>query len=161
MRSQLLVGLLILVLLGGLAALNWGAFTARVPLNLLLARTEAPLGLLLLGVAAGLTILYLLFAASVETRAWLEVRRHARELEAQRRRADEAEASRYTELRRYLEAELGVLRTLTGEATREVTARVERAEESLKAEVERAGNTLAAYIGELEDRLTRGHPGAP
>jgi hypothetical protein len=40
-----------------------------------------------------------------------------------------------------------------------VVARVERAEDSLKTEVERAGNTLAAYIGELEDRLTRGSQG--
>jgi hypothetical protein len=158
MDSRLLVVLLIVVLLGGFAALNWGVFSARVPLNVVLARVEGPLGLVMLAVVAALTLLYLLFAAAVQTRALLEGRRHARELDAERRRADEAEASRYTELRKYLEQELAALRALTGDAARETTARVERAEETLKAEVERAGNTLAAYIGELEDRLEPGSP---
>jgi hypothetical protein len=36
-----------------------------------------------------------------------------------------------------------------------VIARVDRVEDTLRAEVERAGNTLAAYVGELEDRLGR------
>jgi hypothetical protein len=146
--------------LGGLAALNWSAVTLRVPLNLLVTRVETPLGLAMLGVIAALSVLYLLFAAGVETRALLEGRRHARELDAERRRADEAEASRYTALRTFLEGELQALRTLPGDAAREVIARVERAEESLKIEVERAGNTLAAYIGELEDRLARGGQGS-
>jgi uncharacterized integral membrane protein len=155
MGSRLLVVLLILVLLASLAALNWSAFTTRVPLSLLVTRVEAPLGLLMLGVVAALTLLYLVFAAAVETRALLEGRRHTRELDAERKRADEAETSRYTELRKYLEAELAALRTLTGDSAREAIARVEQAEGAIKDEVERAGNTLAAYIGELEDRLTR------
>jgi uncharacterized integral membrane protein len=159
MGPRLLVVLLILVVLSGLAALNWSALTARVPLNLVLTRVEAPLGLTMLGVVGVLTLLYLLFAAREETRVLLEGRRHARELDAERKRADEAEASRLAALRKSLEAELLALRTLTGESAREVIARVERAEESLKTEVERAGNTLAAYIGELEDRLTRGSQG--
>jgi uncharacterized integral membrane protein len=161
MGSRLLVVLLIVVLVGGFAALNWSAFAARVPLSFLVARVEAPLGLIMLGVLAALTLLYLAFTASRETHALLEGRRQARELEAERRRADQADASRYTELRRYLEAELGALRTLAEDSSRQAVARVDRAEEALKGEVERSGNTLAAYIGELEDRLTRGSPGTP
>jgi uncharacterized integral membrane protein len=161
MGSRLLVVLLILVLIAGLAALNWSAFTARVPLNLLVTHAEAPLALVMLGVIAALTLLYLLFLAGSETRALLEGRRHVRELDAERKRADEAEASRYAQLRTYLEAELLALRAQTGDSAREVIARVERAEATLKAEVEQAGNTLAAYIGELEDRLTGGSRGSP
>jgi uncharacterized integral membrane protein len=156
MGSRLLVVLLIVVLLGGLLVLNWSAFTAPASLNLLVTRVEVPLGLVMLGIVAALTLLYVLFAAGAQARTLLEVRRHARELDAERKRADAAEASRFAELRQYLEAELLALRTLTGDSAREVNARVERAEESIKGEVERAGNTLAAYIGELEDRLTRG-----
>jgi uncharacterized integral membrane protein len=154
MGSRLLLVLLIVVLLGGFAALNWSAFAARLPLNLLVARVEAPLGLIMLGALAALTLVYLVSVVSMETRALLEGRRQARELQAERKRADEAEASRFSELRKYLEAELGALRTLTGDSVRQAIARVDRAEETLKGEVERAGNTLAAYIGELEDRLT-------
>ncbi|MBI2467992.1 MAG: DNA cytosine methyltransferase [Candidatus Rokubacteria bacterium] len=155
MQARTLVIVLILVLLGAFAWLNWATFTTPTPLHLLVTRMEAPLGLLMLGVVATLTLLYFLFAVGLETTALLEARRHARELEAQRKLAEDAEASRYTELRRFLDAELAALRAAPTEAGREVIARLERLEEALKAEVERAGNTLAAYIGELEDRLTR------
>jgi len=60
-----------------------------------------------------------------------------RELEEQRKLADDAEASRFTELRNYLEMRLGEI------------------ELSVKASVEESGTTLSAYIGELEDRLEK------
>jgi uncharacterized integral membrane protein len=154
-RPRTVFVLVVLALLGAFAGLNWSAFTAPVALNLLVARIEAPLGLVMLTVTGALTLLYFLFALWMETAALLEARRHGRELDAQRRLADEAEASRFAELRRYLEAELGRLRPLPDEAAQRVIARVDRVEDTLRAEVERAGNTLAAYVGELEDRLGR------
>lgn len=151
MRSRALVVLLVIVLLAAFAALNWGAVTTRTGLNLLVTRVEAPLGLVLLAAVAALVAL-------LEAAALVEARRYAREILAQRRLAETAGASRYTELRRYLESELDALRAGPGEAARGVTAELGRLEASLKGEIERAGNTLAAYIGELEDRLTRGSP---
>jgi hypothetical protein len=44
----------------------------------------------MLGVLAALTLLYLAFTASLETHALLEGRRQVRELDAERRRADDA-----------------------------------------------------------------------
>lgn len=160
-RPRTLFVVVILVLLTAFAGLNWPAFTAPTTLSLLFLRVEAPLGLTMLGAVAALTLLYFLFAIGVETASLLEARRHTRELEAQRRLADEAEASRFAELRRYFEAELGQLHVLPAEAAQSVISRLDRAEDALKAEVERAGNTLAAYIGELEDRLTRGNQAPP
>lgn len=155
MQGRTLVIVLILVLLGAFAWLNWATFTAPTSLHLFVTRMEAPLGLLMLGVVAFLTLLYFLFAVGIEATALLAARRHAREIEIQRKLAADAEASRYTELRRFLDTELAALRAAPTEAGREVIARLERLEEALKADLERAGNTLAAYIGELEDRLTR------
>jgi len=129
MQARTLVIVLILVLIGAFAWLNWATFTTPTALHLLVTRMEAPLGLLMLGVVATLTLLYFLFAVGLETTALLESRRHARELEAQRRLAADAEASRYTELRRFLDAELAVLRAAPAEAGREVIARLERLEE--------------------------------
>jgi hypothetical protein len=125
-------------------------------LRVLIARVEARLGLIMLGVVVAVTGLYALFALGVETRALLEGRRYARELDAQRKLAADAEGSRLRELRAYLEGELAALRAGPGESAREVIARVDRVESTLKDELERVGNTLAAYIGELEDRLSRG-----
>lgn len=161
LRLRTVFVLLVLALLGVVAALNWSVFTAPTTLNLLLRQVEAPLGLTLLGVIVVLTLLYFLFAMGVETAALLETRRHTRELDAQRRLADQAEASRFAELRRYLQAELGERDARAAEAIQPVIARLDQVEEALKEEVERTGNTLAAYIGELEDRLVRGGQAPP
>jgi uncharacterized integral membrane protein len=161
MRARTALLLLILVALGVFAALNWAAFTAPVELLLVFWRVQAPLGLVMLVATAVVTVLYALLLASVETAALLEARSHARELHAQRQLADSAEASRYAELRRYLEGELGALRALPESAAQGVLARLERLESDLRADVERSGNTLAAYIGELEDRLARGDRPGP
>ena len=161
MRVRTALLLVILIALGIFAALNWSVITAPTSLYFVFARVEAPLGVILLGVTVGMTVLYALFLTWIETSALLEVRRSARELQAQRELAESAEASRYTELRAYLQGELAALRALPETASREVIARVDRAEDQLKGEIERAGNTLAAYFGELEERLSRGErPGA-
>jgi uncharacterized integral membrane protein len=155
-RPRTLVVLPLLVLIGAFAALNWGVFTASTTLNILIARVEAPLGLVMLGVVAVLTALYALFTLSVEASALLETRRYARQLEVQRKLAADAEGSRFQELRNYLEGQLAALRAVPGATPRDVIARLELTETTLKGELERVGNTLAAYIGELEDRLIRG-----
>jgi uncharacterized integral membrane protein len=155
MRARTLFLVLVLAALAVFAALNWTAFTTPTPLRLAVARVEAPLGLIMLAVAAGLSILYFAYAAWIETAALLAFRRQARELEAQRQLAESAEASRYAELRRFLESELQALRPLPADAAAPVIARLAELEERLRTEVERSGNTLAAYLGEIEDRMER------
>jgi hypothetical protein len=58
-----------------------------------------------------------------------------------------------------LERELGEVRGAVEGVSRTVGARLDQLGAELKDDVERAGNTLAAYIGELEDRLSRARPG--
>lgn len=155
MRLRTAVLVVILLAVGLFTALNWTAFTAPVPLSLGFRTVEAPLGMILLGVIVGLSVLYLLFLTWLETSALLEGRRHARELLAQRQLAESAEASRLAELRRVLESELAAMREAPETAATRVLARLEQSEAALRQDIERAGNTLAAYIGELEDRLER------
>jgi uncharacterized integral membrane protein len=158
MRARTALLLILLVGVGIFAALNWQAFATPTPLSLGFWRVEAPLGLVMLAVTAGLTLLYIVLAAWLETGALLEARRAARELLAQRQLAESAEASRFETLRRLLESELQALREAPEAGAREVLARLDQVETALRADVERAGNTLAAYIGELEDRLGRSRP---
>jgi uncharacterized integral membrane protein len=161
MRVRTALLLVILVALGIFAALNWTVMTTPTPLNLVFARIEAPLGVILLVATAGVTVLYAIFLTWIETGALLETRRLARELQAQRQLADSAEASRFTELKAHLQGELATLRATSESAARGVIARVDSAEERLRGDVERAGNTLTAYFAELEDRLNRGERPAP
>ncbi|GGN04753.1 hypothetical protein GCM10007092_19210 [Thermus composti] len=148
MNARLFFALVFLLLLALFAWLNWGELTKPSVLSLGLTRVEAPLGLSLVIALGVVTLLYLLFSIGLETAALLEVRRYARELLHYKKLAEDAEQSRFTELKRYLEAEFQRL------------AEAEKAElKALAAEIadtlEKHGNTLAAYIGELEDQLLR------
>ncbi len=140
--------LIVLALVGVFAALNWNEFTRPSSLSLGLTRVEAPLGVILLSLIVLLSLLYLLFTIGLETAALLEVKRYAREMLQYKKLAEEAEGSRYTELKRFLEAEFKRLEEVQ---RAELAALADRMEEVL----ERHGNTLAAYIGELEDTLLR------
>ena len=161
MRGRVVLVLLILVALGIFAALNWSIFTLPTELHLGFARVTAPLGLVMLAVTAGLTLLYAVLLIWLETAALLDARRSARELQAQRQLAEAAEASRYSQLQEYLHTELEVLRAQPATAARDLIARLDQMREGLRADIERTGNTLAAYLGEIEDRLERGGGSPP
>ncbi|HXX10861.1 MAG TPA: hypothetical protein VEK05_05030, partial [Burkholderiales bacterium] len=45
------------------------------------------------------------------------------------------------------------LRAFSADADAKLVSRVDAAEQALRTDIEHAGNTLAAYIGELEHRL--------
>jgi len=129
--------LTVLLMLVIFAVLNWNAIVTPIPLSLLLTDANAPLGLILLAMTGFLTLLFLGFVIYMQSSTLMLRKRLNRELEEQRKLADNAEASRFTELRTYLET------------------RLEAIELSVKASVEESGTTLSAYIGELEDRLDK------
>ena len=121
---------------------------APTTLSLAFATVQAPLGLIMLGVTAILGALFLLYVVYIQTTVILDARRSARELHAQRELADQAEASRFTALQAFLETRLQKLEE--GFAAAQA-----RAEGEFRSSVELATNTLAAYIGEAEDRIER------
>ena len=150
--------LLIIVLLGVLIAftlLNWSAFMAPTTLSIAFTTVEAPLGLILLGIATLLTLLFLVYVVYLQSSTLLESRRYGRELQAQREIADQAEASRLMQLRSFLEAELQKLANQTEEAKVGMLSRVDQLEKDLRATVEQSANSLAAYLGEIDDRFER------
>ena len=156
MKVRTLFLLLTVAAIAVFTALNWSAFMAPATLSLGVANVQAPLGLVMLGLVAFLAALFLVFVVYLQTSVLLEARRHARELQANRELADQAEASRFTELRGFLEAELKREAGLNAESRVVVLARLDQLDRDLRSAVEQSGNTLAAYIGELEDRLERG-----
>ena len=143
MGARTFFALLVLVLGGLFAWLNWPEVTRTAPLSLGFTRVEAPLGLVLLVALGVVTLLYLLFTFGL-----LEVRRYARELLHYKKLAEDAEQSRFTELRRYLEGKFQALREAEREELRAL-------KEEVAETLEKHGNTLAAYIGELEDQILR------
>lgn len=150
-RTLLLLGVVAAIAI--FAALNWDVFTTSSTLSVGVADVQAPLGLVMLGLTAVLTVFFLVFIVYLQTSVLIEARRHARELQANRELADQAEASRFTDLRTFLEAELQRLADREASTSTAVQARLDGLERDLRTSVEQSGNTLAAYIAELEDRL--------
>ncbi len=155
MYLRSLLTLLVLAALALFAMENWNAFTATTTLSLIFATIEAPLGLILLGSVAVLTLLFLLYVVYLQSSVLFESRRHARDLQAQRELAEQAEASRLSELRAYLEGELEKLAKETEQSTLDVTSRLDRLEGDLRGAMAQTETTLAAYLGEIDDRLER------
>jgi uncharacterized integral membrane protein len=149
---------LILVVLAALVifvAINWSAFTVPTALSMLFTTVEAPLGLILLGIVALLTALFLVYVLYLQSSVLMENRRHARDLQAQRELAEQAEVSRFSQLRYFLENELRKLTDQNQTSQAGILARLDQLDRELRAAVEQSGNTLAAYMGEIEDRLER------
>jgi uncharacterized integral membrane protein len=145
--------LLVIVVLGLLAIfsmVNWTTFITPTQLSLVVTSVQAPLGLVMLGFTAVLAAVLLAYALKVQMNALSEGRKQSGELRRQRELADQAEASRFTELRQYLEQELESVKRLQQES-----------EQRLREELGNATNTLSACIGELDDRLERQAPTPP
>ena len=156
MKIRTLFLLIVVIAITAFAALNWSAFMTPTTLSLGVAVVQAPLGLVMLGVLVFLTALFLVFVIYMQTSVLIETRRHARELQSHRELADQAEASRFTELRGFLDVELKRQADLDAESRAAILARLDQLERDLRSSVEESGNTLSAYFGELEDRLEKG-----
>lgn len=153
LRTLLILALLVAVAI--FTAINWNAFVTPTTLSLVFGKVDAPLGLVLLGFVAVLTLLFLIYVVYLQSSVLMESRRYARELQAQRELADQAEASRFSQLRAYLDGELRTVAQKSEELKTAVLAKLEDLERELRSVVEQSGNTLAAYLDEIEDRLER------
>ncbi|WP_353092732.1 LapA family protein [Methylibium sp.] len=155
MNFRALAIAVVVAALGLFALLNWPAFTAPTALNLGFAEVNAPLGLIMLVVSGVLVGLFLVYIVFQQAGVIMEARRYAKELKSHRELADTAEASRFTELRAFLDGELRKIEAQGAAATRELGARLERLELQLQEKLAESTRTLSAYVGEVDDKLDR------
>jgi len=160
------ITLVALVLLALFAVANWTLLTAPATLNFLVFNVEGPLGLILLGAALVFAALSLVYALSLRTSALVETWRHVKELEAQRKLAEEADASRFTALGAQLGLESAGMRAAIAEGHAEVRRHTDSLERSLLKSLDETANALFAHVGEVDDKLDRlatmlGHAARP
>ncbi|HET9646373.1 MAG TPA: LapA family protein [Burkholderiaceae bacterium] len=153
MRIRVLPILLLLVLTGLFALINWTTFSTPTTLNFGVATMTVPLGLIMLGVITVIGIMYVASVVYLQGSAMLDARRLGRELQAQSDLADNAEASRFTELRDFMSAELLRVTHASDEMRSTLLSRLEQMEQRHRLAIEQASNTLSAYIGQMENRL--------
>jgi uncharacterized integral membrane protein len=140
------------------ALLNWPAFTAPATLSLVFGTVQAPVGLVMLGVVILLGAMCLSYLIYLQGSALMDSRRHARELQAQRELVDKAEASRFTEMHRFITAELRRIEDMHADTRALLATRIEEMEQRTRRTLEDTGNSLSAHLGELEDRMDRAQP---
>jgi len=129
--------LLIMLVLGALilfAAINWTAFVSPFKLSVVFTTVEAPLGLVLLGIAGLLTLLFLIYIVFLQSSSLLESRRQARELQKVALQNENAQAA--------------------------LMAKLEELERGLRSTMEQSVNSLAAYMGEIDDKLEKAAGGS-
>jgi hypothetical protein len=149
--------------LSGFVALNWTAFITPTTLLLGFSTVQAPLGLVMLGVlllVASLFALYVLYLHAAEV---LLTRRLLKDMEAQRKLVDQAEASRFTELRSLMDEQFNLQKQRDAETLASVQAKNVSGTQADRVFMEEITNGLSAQLGQLEDRLDRLLPalGAP
>ena len=132
------------------AIVNHDTLGTQVAVSFGFARTSVSLGSLLLVFTLLLGGAFAALLAGVQYRHLGLHRRHAAELRSHRELADNAESSRFTELRQYLQQELA-----------QVNETQRQCEQRLREEMQAAQNSLSASIGEIDERLERHFPSPP
>ena len=158
MRTLYLLLALVAALLAAVATLNWEVFITPTDISLGFGQVAVPLNLMLLGLLVLLSVLFLVHAVYIQGSALMETRRHTKELQANRELADKAEASRFTALREFIAAEMTRQEARQTEAQQQLLVRLAELAQASHTLTEQTGNSLAASLGELEDRLERGLP---
>jgi uncharacterized integral membrane protein len=153
MRARLVFVLVAIVLVAGFAAMNWSEFNRPVPLNFGWHVADAPLGMVMLAALAVALLALLLSSAAWHSRRLIETNRHAKALQAQRDLAEKAEASRFTDLRQHLDAQLRENRQREAIAITEFEKAVVQSQRDLRNQLEQINRVLASRLGEIETRI--------
>lgn len=144
LRSLLLV--LTVAANAALAVLNWDVLSATGPVSLGVTTIDAPLGLMMLALTILLAVFFVAYVLMLQGTVLLDTRRHTKEMQAQRELADKAEASRFTEMKLFLQ-------TQSQQTHAALMERMETLESRLLARANETDNTTAAYVGQVEHQL--------
>jgi len=117
----------------------------------------------MLGVLIFLSAFFLVFVVYMQSTVLLDARRHTKEMQTSRVLAAQAEASRLTELREFVDQQLKQQANQNAASQVALLTRIDTLDQDLRLQLEQSENSLSAYIAELEDRLTSGsqQPGTP
>ena len=158
MRTKILLLIVSIVLIAGFTVLNIEEFTRISTLSLGFTTMQLPLGLVMLLVVGVIILIFLATTLYMHSANLMETRKYAKELTVQRELADKAEASRFTDLRRYMEAQATLALNRDSDAVAAMNHRLAQTENLLLKRLEESDNSNAAYWGQHDDALMRNRP---
>lgn len=160
MRIRTILLVLAILMVSAFVALNMDEFSRISPLSLGFTTIQVSLGLVMLVLLASATVIFLASALYMQSTNLLEMRKHTKELNSQRELADKAEASRFTELQNFLATQAATQQQRQSAADAALAESFARQQQALLARIEQSDNTLAAYMGQLQDKLDHAAPPA-
>lgn len=128
----LIIGLFVVITF---VALNWSAIMTPTTLSLGIATIQAPLGFLMLTLLSLFSLLFFVFFIYSRTSGLFKERQHSKEMQATKELADNAETSRFTELRELLRVALKKQADLHTESTATVLAKLEQLDSDLRSAI--------------------------
>ncbi|MBC7547610.1 MAG: hypothetical protein H7224_03065 [Polaromonas sp.] len=158
MRIRTIFLILFIVLVAAFVALNVDEFTRISVLSLGFTTVQMALGLVMLLLLVVVTVVFLGSTLLMQSANLLETRKYARDLNTQRDLADKAEVSRFTELRHYLDAQSVAEREREAMVSAALDQRFAAHQQMVLKRLDESDNTVAAHLGQLEDRLERPSP---
>lgn len=156
MRARTVFLIIAIALLVGFAMLNVDEFTRASTINLGFTTMQVPLGLMMLVLTLGILLIFLATTLYMHSANLIENKRHSKELAAQRDLADKAEASRFTELRRFMESQNEAMLQRESIAANVAQDRLMQIQTALMRRLDQVDNTTAAHVGQMQDSLARG-----
>ncbi len=155
MTISFTLALLLLSLLSGFVALNWTDFISPTSLSLGFQTVQFPLGLAMLGILVFVISLFTVYGLYLHAAELLRTRRLLKDMESQRKLLEQAEASRFTELRTILVEQFELQRQRDAETLAAVQTKSAQSLQADRTWTEELHNGLSAQLGQLEDRLDR------
>lgn len=153
MKFRTLILVVFILMIAAMVALNFEEILRPTPLDLGVSSVEAPIGLVLLGLLTLVIVVFLVMLVFNQTTHLMEVRQVTREASEQRHLADKAEASRFVELREFMQTQLQTAAAREQDISNQLQQKMDAMQERLTLVIEQTGNGLGASLGELEDRL--------
>ena len=155
MRAITVLLIIGFALMTGFVLLNINEFTRSSVLSVGFTTVDVPLGLLMLLTVVALLLVFVASTIYLQSVNLIESRQHTRELAAQRELADKAEASRFTALQGYLEAQATAVIARQADASLAFESRLGQTEKLVLRRFDQSDNTTSAYWGQLGDALTQ------
>lgn len=144
MRFRTVLLIIVGVTTAAFLFINWRVFSAPSNFNFLFGTIAMPNGIVMLGLLAVVILAFAIYVGIWQGAILMDYRRQSKELQAQRTLADDAEASRFTELR-----------TLVRDEMSKLEKRLQTALDALRSEVRDTENSIAATLGEMDARFQR------
>ena len=155
MRARTIFLIIAIVLVAAFATLNVDEFTRSSVLSVGFTTIQVPLGLVMLLLLVATMLVFLATTLYIQSTNLMESRQHTKELNAQRELADKAEASRFTELHRYLQSQADAALNRDAANATVLAERLAQTQTALMQRLDQSDRTTAAYLGEIEDRMER------